>query len=151
MELILVENILNLGKIGDKVKVKNGYGRNYLLPNGKALRLNKENLEFVNKKKDELNKKNNEIKKEFKLIAEKINNKTLNFFKESKDNGELYGAIKPKEIANAFLNDLKIDIKPSYIVLKKDINNIGDYNVDINLYSEVSAKVKIIVKKTENK
>ena len=151
MELILVENILNLGKIGDKVKVKNGYGRNYLLPNGKALRLNKENLEFVNKKKDELNKKNNELKKEFKLIAEKINNKTLNFFKESKDNGELYGAIKPKEIANAFLNDLKIDIKPSYIVLKKDINNIGDYNVDINLYSEVSAKVKIIVKKTENK
>ena len=151
MELILVENILNLGKIGDKVKVKNGYGRNYLLPNGKALRLNKENLEFVNKKKDELNKKNNELKKEFKLIAEKINNKTLNFFKESKDNGELYGAIKPKEIANAFLNDLKIDIKPSYIVLKKEINNIGDYNVDINLYSEVSAKVKIIVKKTENK
>jgi len=151
MELILVENILNLGKIGDKVKVKNGYGRNYLLSNGKALRLNKENLEFVNKKKDELNKKNNELKKEFKLIAEKINNKTLNFFKESKDNGELYGAIKPKEIANAFLNELKIDIKPSYIVLKKDINNIGDYNVDINLYSEVSAKVKIIVKKTENK
>ncbi len=128
-----------------------GYGRNYLLSNGKALRLNKENLEFVNKKKDELNKKNNELKKEFKLIAEKINNKTLNFFKESKDNGELYGAIKPKEIANAFLNELKIDIKPSYIVLKKDINNIGDYNVDINLYSEVSAKVKIIVKKTENK
>ena len=151
MDLILVENILNLGKIGDKVKVKNGYGRNYLLPNGKALRLNKENLEFVNKKKDELNKKNNELKKEFKLIAEKINNKTLNFFKESKDNGELYGVIKPKEIANAFFNDLKIDIKPSYIVLKKDINNIGDYNVDINLYSEVSAKVKIIVKKTENK
>ncbi len=151
MELILVENILNLGKIGDKVKVKNGYGRNYLLSNGKALRLNKENLEFVNKKKDELNKKNNELKKEFKLMAEKINNKTLNFFKESKDNGELYGAIKPKEIANAFLNELKIDIKPSYIVLKKDINNIGDYNVDINLYSEVSAKVKIIVKKTENK
>ncbi len=57
MEIILLENILNLGNIGDKVKVKNGYGRNYLLKQGKALRYNKENLDFVNKKKDELNKK----------------------------------------------------------------------------------------------
>ena len=57
MEIILLENILNLGKIGDKVKVKNGYGRNFLLKQRKALRFNKENQEFVNKKKDELNKK----------------------------------------------------------------------------------------------
>ena len=57
MEIILLENILNLGNIGDKVKVKNGYGRNFLLKTGKALRFNKENLEFVNKKKAELNKK----------------------------------------------------------------------------------------------
>ena len=57
MELILLENILNLGNIGDKVKVKNGYGRNFLLKAGKALRYNKENLDLVNKKKDELNKK----------------------------------------------------------------------------------------------
>ena len=63
MEIILLENILNLGNIGDKVKVKNGYGRNYLLRQGKALRYNKENLELVSKKKDELNKKNTELKK----------------------------------------------------------------------------------------
>ena len=56
MEIILLENILNLGNIGDKVKVKNGYGRNYLLKQGKALRFNKENQDYVNKKKDELNK-----------------------------------------------------------------------------------------------
>ena len=62
MELILLENILNLGSIGDKVKVKNGYGRNFLLKKGKALRFNKENLNFVNKKKDELNKKNTKWK-----------------------------------------------------------------------------------------
>ena len=58
MEIILLENISNLGNIGDKVKVKNGYGRNFLLRKGKALRFSKENQEFVNKKKDELNKKN---------------------------------------------------------------------------------------------
>ena len=77
MELILLENILNLGNIGDKVKVKNGYGRNYLLKQGKALRFNKENLELVNKKKDELNKKNTEVKNKFKMIAKLINNRLL--------------------------------------------------------------------------
>ena len=62
MEIILLENIINLGNIGDKVTVKNGYGRNFLLKQGKALRFNKENEEFVNKKKDVLNKKNTELK-----------------------------------------------------------------------------------------
>tara|TARA_Y100001970_G_C14193299_1_gene836622 strand:+ start:1558 stop:2016 length:459 start_codon:yes stop_codon:yes gene_type:complete len=152
MEIILVENISKLGKIGDKVEVKNGYARNYLLPQGKALRLNKENLDYVNKKKDELNKKNNAQKKEFKIIAEKVNNKTLTFFKESKENGDLYGSIKPKEISLAFEKDLKVNnVKPSNIILKKDINKIGSYTIDINLFAEVSAKVKLIVKKTETK
>ncbi len=74
-----MENIMKLGKIGDTVEVKNGYGRNYLLKTGKALRASKENIELVNKKKDELNKKNNEAKKKFKEIAVSINNKKLNF------------------------------------------------------------------------
>ena len=100
MDIILLENILNLGNIGDKVTVKNGYGRNFLLKQGKALRFNKDNQDFVNKKKDELNKKNNEIKNKFKEIAKLVNNKTFVFNKESKENGELYGSIKPKEITN---------------------------------------------------
>ena len=85
MEIILLENILNLGSIGDKVSVKNGYGRNYLLKTGKALRFNKENLEYVNKRKDELNKKNIEVKNKFKETAKLINNKTFTFYKESKE------------------------------------------------------------------
>ena len=100
MELILLENILNLGNIGDKVKVKNGYGRNFLLKQGKALRYNKENQEFVDKKKVELNKKNTELKNKYKEIAKLVNNKTFLFNKESKENGDLYGSIKPKEITN---------------------------------------------------
>ena len=91
MEIILLENILNLGKIGDKVKVKNGYGRNFLLKQGKALRFNKENQELVSKKKDELINKNTEIKNRFIGIAKLINNKIFIFNKESKENGELYG------------------------------------------------------------
>ena len=89
MEIILLENILNLGNIGDKVKVKNGYGRNYLLKKGKALRFNKENQDFVSKKKEELNKKNVEIKNKFKERSSVVNKKTFTFNKESKENGEL--------------------------------------------------------------
>lgn len=152
MEVILVENILNLGKIGEKVKVKNGYARNFLLPQGKALRFNKENMEFVNKKKDDLNKKNNNLKKEFKIIAEKINNRSLSFFKESKENGDLYGSIKPKEITSAIINDLKVDkVKPSNLILKKDINKIGSYEVVVTLFADVSAKIKLVVKKIDTK
>ena len=82
MEIILLENIYNLGNIGDKVSVKNGYGRNFLLKHGKALRFNKENQDLVNKKKDELNKKNIEIKNKFNEIAKLIKNKTFIFNKE---------------------------------------------------------------------
>ena len=149
MEIILLENIINLGNIGDKVTVKPGYGRNFLLKTGKALRFNKENLEFVNKKKDELNKKNNEIKSEFIKISNKIKNKTLKFKKESKDNGELYGSIKPKEVSNAFLEDLKVEISPSQIDLKQEINKIGKYKININLHSEVSAIVMLSVEKID--
>ena len=83
MEVILLENIINLGKIGEKVSVKNGYGRNFLLKTGKALRFNKENQDLVNKK-DELIKKNNETKNEFLKISKLVNKKTFIFNQESK-------------------------------------------------------------------
>ena len=142
---------MKLGKIGDQVEVKNGYGRNFLLRNGKALRANKENIELVSKKKDELNKKNNEFKKEFEDTAAKINNKILLFKKEAKDNGDLFGSIKPKEVSNAFIKDLKVEINPSEIDLKQEINKLGKYKININLHSEVSATVTINVEKVEIK
>ena len=150
MQVILLENIIKLGKIGDLVKVKNGYARNFLLKNGKALRANKENINLVNKQKDELNKKNNEIKLEFVKIATKIKNKTLKFIKEAKDNGDLYGSIKPKEVSNAFIEDLKVKISPSQIDLKQEINKIGKYKISINLHSEVSANVMVNVEKIDS-
>ena len=151
MEIILLENISNLGKIGEVVKVKNGYGRNFLLKKGKALRFSKENLDFVNKRKDELNKKNTEVKNKFKEIAKIINNKTLNFNKESKENGELYGSIKPKEITNLIKDQLKADVNPSQIILKDELNKIGIFNVNINFHSEVKADIKIKIDKIKSK
>tara|TARA_B100000767_G_C19724507_1_gene518832 strand:+ start:973 stop:1434 length:462 start_codon:yes stop_codon:yes gene_type:complete len=150
MQIILLENIMNLGKIGDLVEVKNGYGRNFLLRQGKALRASKENIEEVNKKKDELNKKNNALKSNFKEIANKINNKTLNFNKEAKENGELFGSIKPREVSNAFIDKLKVEISPSQIDLKQEINKLGKYSININLHSEVAVKVTINVAKIDS-
>ena len=151
MELILLENILNLGNIGDKVKVKNGYGRNFLLKKGKALRFNKENLDLVNKKKDELNRKNLETKNKFKEISKLINNKTFTFSKESKENGDLYGSIKPKEISNLIKEKTNADVSPSQIILKEELNKIGIYKVDINFHSEVKANMSLKISKTQTK
>ena len=151
MELILLENILNLGNIGDKVKVKNGYGRNFLLKKGKALRYNRENLELVNKKKDELNKKNVEIKNKFKQVAKLINNKTFIFSKESKENGDLYGSIKPKEITNLIKEKVKAEVSPSQIILKDDLNKLGLFKADINFHSEVKAHISIKIEKIQSK
>ena len=151
MEIILLENILNLGNIGDKVTVKNGYGRNFLLKQGKALRFNKENQDLVNKKKDELNKKNTEIKNRFKEVSKLINNKTFTFFKESKENGELYGSIKPKEITNLIKENVNADVSPSQIILKDDLNKIGLFKADINFHSEVKANISINIDKIQSK
>mgnify|MGYP001463561188 FL=1 len=151
MEIILLENILNLGNIGDKVKVKNGYGRNYLLKHGRALRFSKDNLELVNKRKVELNKKNTEAKNKFKEIAKIINNKTFTFIRESKENGELYGSIKPKEITNLIKEKAKIEVLPSQIILKDELNIIGLFNVEINFHSEVKAKISIKIEKVQSK
>tara|TARA_B100000941_G_scaffold286262_1_gene259504 strand:- start:456 stop:911 length:456 start_codon:yes stop_codon:yes gene_type:complete len=150
MEIILLENILNLGNIGDKVKVKNGYGRNYLLKQGKALRFNKENQDYVNKKKDELNKKNLEIKNKFKDTAKLINEKIFIFNKESKENGDLYGSIKPKEISNLIKEKVKAEVSPSQIILKDDLNKIGIFKVDINFHSDVKATISIKIDKIQS-
>tara|TARA_B100001057_G_scaffold494987_1_gene592855 strand:- start:1957 stop:2412 length:456 start_codon:yes stop_codon:yes gene_type:complete len=150
MEIILLENIINLGNIGDKVTVKNGYGRNFLLKKGKALRFNNENQELVNKKKNELNKKNTEIKNKFKEIAKLVNNKTFTFTKQCKENGELYGSIKPKEITNLIKEKTNADVSPSQIILKDNLNKLGLFKVDVNFHSEVKAHISLVIDKIKS-
>ena len=151
MELILLENILNLGNIGDKVKVRSGYGRNFLLKQRKALRFNKENQNYVEKKKDELNKKNIEIKNKYKEISKLVNNKSFVFKRESKDNGDLYGSIKPKEITNLIKEKVNADVSPSQIILKDDLNKIGSFKANINFHSDVKANITIKIDKIQSK
>ena len=151
MEVILLEKIRNLGNTGEIVNVKDGYGRNFLLKTGKALRADKKNIEFVERKKDEINKKNVEQKKYAKKIFEKIMGKNLTFKKETKENGDLFAYIKPKEISKYFIENLKETIHPSQIDLKKEINKIGQFSLSINLHPEVVAKLHVLVEKKEAK
>ena len=151
MEVVLLENIKNLGNIGDVVNVKRGHGRNFLIRYGKALKASKINIEFVNKKKSELNEKNVSLKKNAKKIYDIINKKTYKFLKRTKDNDELYGSIRPKEISKTIENLDKTEIKPSQIDLGKEINKIGFYQVKINLHAEVLATIHIEVVKEEEK
>ena len=150
MEIILLENIKNLGEIGDIVVVKRGHGRNFLIKYGKALKASKDNISLVNKKKESLNAKNLTLKKEAKKIFDVINNKKFIFSKRTKDNDELYGSIKPKEISKAIENMEKIEIKPSQFDLGEEIKKIGSYEAKINLHAEIMANIHIeVVKEKE--
>ena len=151
MEVILLENIKNLGNIGDVVNVKRGHGRNFLIKYGKALNASKENIAFVNKKKSELNEKNITLKKNAKKIYDIINDKKYKFSKQTKDNDELYGSIKPKEISRNIEEIDKIQIKPSQIDLNSEITKTGTYDAKINLHAEIIATIHIEVAKQEEK
>ena len=152
MDVVLLENIKNLGKIGDVVNVKRGHGRNFLIKYGKALKASKVNINLVNKKKEELNEKNISVKKDAKKIFDVINKKNYKFVKRAKDNNELYGSIKPRELSKTIESLDKIEIKPSQFDLGKEINKIGSYEAKVNLHAEVQAKIHIeVVSQEETK
>ena len=151
MEVVLLENIKNLGNIGDIVNVKRGHARNFLIRYGKALIASKINIDLVNKKKAKLNEKNISLRKDAKKIHDIINKKNYKFLRRVKENNELYGSIKPMEISRAIKNVNKIEIKPSQIDLAKEIKKIGSYEAIINLHAEVQAKIHIEVVKEEDK
>ena len=149
MEVVLLENIKNLGNIGDVVNVKRGHGRNFLIKYGKALQASKTNIDLVNVKKAQLKEKNISLKKDAKKICDFINKKKYKFAKRAKDNNELYGSIKPKEISKTIENIDNAEIKPSQIDLAKEINKIGLYEAKINLHAEIQAIIHIEVVKHE--
>ena len=145
MKVILLENIRKIGSIGSIIDVKRGFARNFLIANKKALYASKENIKEVEKIKNELNKKDLEKKKSANDISEKLKSKQYTIKKLSTENNELYGSVKPTEISKIILEKDKIDIKPSMIQLMNDIKSLGEFNILINLHSEVQVKIKIKV------
>ncbi|MBM3630514.1 MAG: 50S ribosomal protein L9 [Alphaproteobacteria bacterium] len=149
MKVILLENLKRIGSIGEIIDVKRGFGRNFLIANKKALFASKENIAQVEKIKSDLSKKDNEKKLEARKIYEKINNKEYQVKKLSTENKELYGSVKPTEIAKIINDNDKIDIKPSMIQPIHDIKSIGKFKVKVFLHPEVDAQITIDVKSAE--
>ena len=149
MKVILLENVKRIGSIGEVIDVKRGFARNYLIVNKKALYASKENIKEVEKIKTDLSKKDNEKKKEASLIAEQINGKEYSVKKLSTENKELYGSVKPTEIAKLIQDENKIEIKPSMIQPVEEIKALGKFKVKISLHSEVDAEISIDVSSAE--
>ena len=145
MKVILLENVRKVGSIGDVIDVKRGFARNYLISKKKALFASKENIKEVDKIKQELSKKDQEKKKEAKIIQEKLQNKEFEVKKLSTENKELYGSVKPTEIAKILAEKEKIEINPSMIQPVKEIKSIGTFKVILNLHSEIQSEISIKV------
>ena len=143
MKIILLENVRKVGSIGEIIDVKRGFARNYLISKKKALFASTQNIKEVEKIKQDLSKKDEDRKKEAKIINEKIKNKQYEIKKLSTENKELYGSIKPTEIAKILEEIEQVKINPSLIQPSKEIKSLGDFNVSINLHPEVQTQIVI--------
>ena len=149
MKVILLENVKRVGSIGEVIEVKRGFARNFLISNKKALYASKENILEVERIKADLSKKDNEKKKEASQVSEQINGKEYSVKKLSTENNELYGSVKPTEIAKLIQDENKIKIKPSMIQPAEEIKSLGKFKVKISLHSEVDAEITISVKSAD--
>tara|TARA_Y100000992_G_C21170201_1_gene445494 strand:+ start:211 stop:669 length:459 start_codon:yes stop_codon:yes gene_type:complete len=149
MKVILLENVKRIGSIGEIIDVKRGFARNFLIANKKALYASKENIKQVEKIKSQLDKKDNEKKQEAKKILDQINKKEFTIKKLNTENNELYGSVKPTEIAKIIHEECKISIKPSIIQPVQEIKALGKFKVKISLHSEVDAEIIINVLSAE--
>ena len=149
MKIILLENVRKIGSIGEIIDVKRGFARNYLIAQKKALFASKENIKEVEKIKQDLSRKDLDKKKEAKAINEKIKNKQYEIKKLSTENKELYGSVKPTEIAKLIQEANKIEIKPSMIQPVEEIKALGKFKIKISLHSEVDAEISLNVSSAE--
>ena len=149
MKVILLENVKRVGSIGDVIEVKRGFARNFLIANKKALYASKANIQEVEKIKSDLSKKDNEKKKEAAKISEQIDGKEYLVRKLSTENNELYGSVKPTEIAKLIQDENSLEIKPSMIQPISEIKALGKFKVKIFLHSEVDAEILINVTSAE--
>ena len=146
MKVILTTNVKKLGKVGELVNVKDGYARNFLLPNKMALRENKKNLEYYEKIKEEIKINENNKLEQAKQTIENIKKLNIEFSKEADEKGQLYGAISKKEILN-FLKENDVKIHSDDIILNEQIKSIGEHEIIVNPYTDIQETIKITVHK----
>ncbi len=147
MEIILLEKIQKLGQIGDVVKVKSGYARNYLVPEGKAMYATSDNKKTFQEKKSNIEAENAKKKKESENLSKKFDNKEVILIRAASDAGQLYGSVTSKDISNA-LNKDGFEINKNQISLNKSIKYLTYEEIQIKLHPEVFVNVILNVART---
>lgn len=147
MEVILIERG-RLGNVGDVVEVKNGFARNYLIPQKKALRASNENKQAFEQRKAEIEADVNAKTAEAKILLEKINGITVNLIRQAGEDGRLYGSVSSNDLVKVLNEHAGINLHRSTIELIHPIKYIGVYDVNVCLFAEIIAEIKIAVIRT---
>lgn len=144
MQVILLQRVAKLGQMGEVVKVKDGYGRNYLLPQGKALRANDANIKTFEAKKAQLQAVNLETKKEAETVAAALEGQTYVIIRSASDSGALYGSVTTRDAADAATAG-GVTVNRAQVVLDRPIKELGLHAVTVNLHPEVTVKFNVNV------
>jgi len=147
MNIILTEKINNLGKLGDTVNVKDGYARNFLLPQGKAIRATKENLEMFSKEKSKREAENQSNKDEAEKLSESIKDISIVILRPASETGQLYGSVSTRDITKKLL-EKGFSITHKQIILEKPVKELGLQKINISLHPEVLIKITLNVART---
>ena len=149
MQIVLLERVEKLGQIGDVVKVKDGFARNYLLPKKKALRATKANLSYFETQRVQLEARNLELKKEAEQVGGKLKGKTFVLQRQAGDRGQLYGSVSPRDIADVITAG-GFSVARTQVPIDRAIKSIGLHEVFIVLHPEVRMPVTVNVARTED-
>ncbi|MEZ5773708.1 MAG: 50S ribosomal protein L9 [Hyphomicrobiaceae bacterium] len=149
MQVVLLERIAKLGQMGDVVAVKPGYARNFLLPQGKALRATKANLERFEKDRAQLEARNLELKKEAEAVHEKLEGQRFVVIRSAGDTGQLYGSVSPRDIADAVTAG-GFSVGRQQVLLEKPIKTLGLHEVKVQLHPEVASSITMNVARSED-
>lgn len=149
MQVILLERIAKLGQMGDTVRVRDGYARNFLLPQGKALRANKANLERFELERVQLEARNLERKNEAEGVASKLDGESLVMIRSAGETGQLYGSVSTRDIADG-LTSAGFSVSRSQVELRNPIKTIGLHSVLIQLHPEVEVAISVNVARSED-
>ena len=144
MQVILLERVAKLGQMGEVVKVKDGYARNFLLPQGKALRASEDNIKSFETRKAQLEAQNLETRKEAASVAEKLDGQIFVVIRSASDAGALYGSVTPRDAADA-ATAAGFTVDKKQVVLVRPIKELGLHEVEVVLHPEVSAAIKLNV------
>jgi large subunit ribosomal protein L9 len=144
MQVILLENVPSLGKTGDLVKVSNGYGRNYLIPQKKALLATEKSLKAIEHQKRQVQQRTEKTKKDAEKMSQRIEKLSCTFVKTVGESGKLFGSVTSMDIEN-YLKENGIEVDRKKISLEEPIKNLGIFTVPIKLHPEVTTHVKVWV------